>query len=168
MHMRLRYKHYMDFSSGFVVFSTEKPKSLESQDRYDANWNSGQGGRVRGNARADGKDDRPFEYVALFDLDNFNNVFSEAEALSKRLDAKVKEVIQEWNNDNGSRESKNRRTQVERCYKLFSHQWTGKNGKKEISIYDLCLNTYAFTQRQQNKDVPDKITEADVKVRRMI
>ena len=89
--LRNKYKQYCNYGSGYAVIQTTRPPNPSRPD------------------------DKPFEQVAILDLDGFIMAFSETEKLAAALESSAKAVISEWASDNGGREKVGQRVPVETC-----------------------------------------------------
>ena len=96
-------------------------------------------------------------------MDGFLATFGDLDGLHKLLNSKISEILQEWKSLNAGKEMMGTRSPVQKLFNIAGYTWTNKKGKQERSWYDLQLNTYGFTMKNQ-REVKPIIRTKDVTV----
>jgi hypothetical protein len=130
----------LDLSKGKVVLSFPKPGAFRK------------------------KNAPPPEDVLVMPLGEFLTVFRDPQEFHKKLTKKAEEVAQEWLDVNGSKEMVKKRVTVEKRFCLFRYFYFSEGGEEEISEVELWLNTYKFTNDNNQRNVPDQMKMGDIRV----
>jgi hypothetical protein len=129
MALRLRNRNFVNYASGFAVVHTTRP-------------------RFGGQTSAD------FEQVSVLDLDNFLSSFGDLDGLHRLVSNKCAEIQAEWKATNGAKEMMGSRSPVQKLFTLANYSWVSKKQKQERACYDLNLNTFNFTMKNQREAKP--------------
>jgi hypothetical protein len=134
-----KYKGTQDFVSGVATIQTTRPEST-------------------------GKDqERSFESCSVVDLDTWLAGFGDGEAFAQVMAQKTEELVAEWTADNAHPSMAGLRSPVERSYRIGGHTWRGKK-RQEFSQTDFQLSSWGWTQKQLHLELPDKMSNNDVRV----
>jgi hypothetical protein len=82
--------------------------------------------------------------------------------LADKLEATAEQLVRRWKAINWPIVDGNRKS-VGWSAEIWRHEWRGAKGKKEISVFEISLNTYFFTTNNRDTKNPN-ITTKDLKV----
>lgn len=98
--------------------------------------------------------------VVAIPLDGFVKYFGDCELVAARLEKAAEQLVQRWNQQEPKKV-------LEWKDSIEEQEWVGRGGKKENSVYELILSTYAFFVSSTG-DSRAVITPADLKVWRRL
>jgi hypothetical protein len=112
----------------------------------------------------DEDDVRQVDTAAVLPLDRFVVSFGKPKVMAEILASRGGEIIRRWTCHNGKPESLGNRHAVNVTYPLFTYRWTSAAGRREVSCYEIWLNTWAFTGNNMNVRIPPPLTLRDIRV----
>jgi hypothetical protein len=103
------------------------------------------------------------EHIAILSLSTFLAFFSNPESLAEVLLARGNAVVRAWNEQNSHPRMQGKRRPLTVTWILAEYEWKNSKGKIEKSQYTLQINTFMFTNNNQQTKRPI-ITLKDLKV----
>jgi hypothetical protein len=91
-----------------------------------------------------------YENTAYIPLHGFLPAFSHPVEMAKRLKKKGFRLIARWKKLNEAPTMCGRRVSVETAFTFHRYSWI-RNGKREESAFDICLNTFGFTKKNDRR-----------------
>jgi hypothetical protein len=111
------------------------------------------------------KTDDQFTHMVVMPIDKFLLAFSEPKVMVQIIEGKTNDVIKEWGILNyPTTESVGSRTQTERMFTLFDHQWKTWGRLAQRSECVLQLQTWGYTELYGKDLCPPPMKNYDVKV----
>jgi hypothetical protein len=96
-------------------------------------------------------------------LGPFRKYFLEDPAgLSVRIQAAAKELRRRWLERNSGLPAEERKS-IGWADQIFRYEWKDSNGKKQITVWELSLNSFGMTRNHQLEDNPD-VSDEEFKV----
>jgi hypothetical protein len=106
----------------------------------------------------------PVDTAAVLPLDRFVVSFGKPKAMADLLALRGDEIIKRWTCQNAKPECMGGRHAVNATYPLFTYRWVSAAGRREVSAYEIWLNTWAFTGNNMNARIPPPLTYRDIRV----